>query len=157
MGRIYAVRLACMGYNVVLVDINGAGLEETESVVIQSVTDSSAVPQNMKDELKVMRIVQDLSIPQAADIIYEKVGGDGCELEVLVNNAGIMYCQAIHATSERMLSLIMMVHMYTPWMLCRKFINGMRARGCGYMTRISPLSILPLSQATAPPDLATIR
>lgn len=140
MGRIYAMRLAGMGYNVILVDINGAGLDETESVIVQSVKASSTVPQNMKDEVNIMKLVQDLSDPQAADIIYDKVGGDGCELEVLVNNAGIMYCQAIHATSERVLSLIMMVHMYTPLMLCRKFINGMRKRGCGYILNISSLA-----------------
>ena len=140
MGRIYAIRLACMGYNIVLVDINSAGLEETESVVMESVSGSSEIPQDLKTKVKVMKIVQDLSVPEAADIIYEKVGGDGCELEVLINNAGIMYCQAIHATSERMLSLIMMVHMYTPLMICRKFINGMRDRGCGYILNISSLA-----------------
>lgn len=130
MGRIYAQRLAQMGYNLVLIDINEANLSETERMV---------KGENTAD-LKVLSLVQDLSVKEAADIIYEKVSAAGCEVEVLVNNAGIMYCQAIHATSERALSLIMMVHMYTPLMICRKFINGMRERGCGYILNISSLA-----------------
>jgi short-subunit dehydrogenase len=130
MGRIYAQRLAQMGYNLVLIDINEANLSETERMV---------KGKNAAD-LKVLSLVQDLSVKEAADIIYEKVSAAGCEVEVLVNNAGIMYCQAIHATSERALSLIMMVHMYTPLMICRKFINGMRERGCGYILNISSLA-----------------
>ena len=130
MGRIYAQRLAQMGYNLVLIDINEANLSETERMV---------KGENAAD-LKVLSLVQDLSVKEAADIIYEKVSAAGCEVAVLVNNAGIMYCQAIHATSERALSLIMMVHMYTPLMICRKFINGMRERGCGYILNISSLA-----------------
>ena len=130
MGRIYAQRLAQMGYNLVLIDINEANLSETERMVKGENT----------TDLKVLSLVQDLSVKEAADIIYEKVSAAGCEVEVLVNNAGIMYCQAIHATSERALSLIMMVHMYTPLMICRKFINGMRERGCGYILNISSLA-----------------
>ena len=57
MGRIYAIRLACMGYNIVLVDINSAGLEETESVVMESVSGSSEIPQDLKTKVKVMKIV----------------------------------------------------------------------------------------------------
>lgn len=130
MGRIYAQRLAEMGYNLILIDINETNLSETERIV----------KEKNAAGLKVLSLVQDLSVKEAADIIYEKVNAAGCVVEILVNNAGIMYCQAIHATSERMLSLIMMVHMYTPLMICRKFINGMRERGCGYILNISSLA-----------------
>ena len=37
MGRIYAGRLARMGYNLVIVDINENGLAETERIVRQDV------------------------------------------------------------------------------------------------------------------------
>lgn len=130
MGRIYAQRLAEMGYNLILIDINETNLSETERIV----------KEKSGHGLKVLSLVQDLSVKEAADNIYEKVSAAGCEVEVLVNNAGIMYCQAIHATSEKTLSLIMMVHMYTPLMICRKFINGMRERGCGYILNISSLA-----------------
>ena len=51
-----------------------------------------------------------------------------------------MYCQGIAETSERMLNIIMMVHMYTPLMLCRKYVVGMKERKCGYILNISSLA-----------------
>lgn len=140
MGRIYARRLAQMGYNVVIVDINKAGLEQTAEIVRSAIASSDRITENQKQKFRILTLVQDLSTNDAADIIYSKTQEEGCEVEVLVNNAGIMYCQAIHATTERMLSLIMMVHMFTPMMLCRKYVGAMRERGTGYILNISSLA-----------------
>ena len=129
MGRIYALRLAQKGYNLVLVDINEKGLVQTEQLVLAEAP-----------ETKVMLVTQDLSVMDAADRIYEKTEEAGCHVEVLVNNAGVMYCQGIAETSERMLKLIMMVHMNTPLMLCRKYVGGMKERGRGYILNISSLA-----------------
>lgn len=129
MGRIYARRLAGMGYNLVLVDINAAGLEETVSLL---------GPEYPSCDVSV--IVQDLSAADAADRIYETTTQAGNIVEVLVNNAGIMYCQGLAETSERMLKLIMAVHMTTPLMLCRKYVVDMKKRGCGYILNISSLA-----------------
>lgn len=129
MGRIYALRLAAMGYNTVLVDINAAGLEQTKGLQKAETPESEALV-----------VVQDLSAADAADKIYEVTETAGCEIEVLVNNAGVMYCQGIAETSERMLKLIMMVHMNTPLMLCRKYVGAMKERGCGYILNISSLA-----------------
>ena len=126
MGRIYAQRLSGMGYNLVLVDINGKGLEETAAMVSK--------------DAKVLTVVQDLSLQDAADRIYDITEAAGCEVEVLVNNAGVMYCQGMAQTSERMLKLIMSVHMTTPLMLCRKYVGGMKERGCGYILNVSSLA-----------------
>jgi short-subunit dehydrogenase len=87
-----------------------------------------------------MNIIQDLSQMDAADRVYEQTEAAGCEIEVLVNNAGVMYCQGMAETSERMLKLIMMVHMNTPLMLCRKYVGAMKERGCGYILNISSLA-----------------
>lgn len=138
MGREYARRLALMGYDLVLVDINGKGLEETESIVRHEVEMSVSLP--LRGGFKVMQVVQDLSHTDAADRIYAHTETAGCEVEVLINNAGVMYCQGIAETSEKMLRLIMMVHMNTPLMLCRKYVNGMRERGNGYILNISSLA-----------------
>ena len=129
MGRIYAQRLAEKGYGLVLVDINASGLSETEAIV-----------RNQTHDVKVLSVVQDLSAADAADRIHVATQAEGCEVEVLVNNAGVMYCQGIAETSERMLNLIMMVHMVTPLMLCRKYVGAMKERGCGYMLNISSLA-----------------
>lgn len=135
MGRVYAGRLAARGYNLVLVDINPGGLDETEAIVSKEVADSAS-----GDGFKVMKLVQDLSVEDAADKVFSQTEEAGCEVEVLVNNAGVMYCQGIADTSERMLRIIMMVHMYTPLMLCRKYVVPMKERGCGYILNISSLA-----------------
>lgn len=140
MGRIYCRQLALRGYNVVLVDINAAGLEETAALVAQAVRDSEKVPAEHKESLRLLQIVQDLSTMDAADCVFEKTQAEGCQVEVLVNNAGVMYCQGIAETSERMLKLIMMVHMNTPLMLCRKYVGPMKERGRGYILNISSLA-----------------
>ena len=140
MGRIYVSRLAGMGYNVVAVDINAAGLEETVAIVKGQIASAEGISDSQKESFRILPLVQDLSLSTAADSIFARTEEEGCQIEVLVNNAGVMYCQAIHATSERMLSLIMMVHMYTPLMICRKYLNGMRERGCGYILNISSLA-----------------
>ena len=130
MGRIYALKLARKGYSLVLVDINASGLDETVAVVRAMVG----------QELKILTVVQDLSASDAADRIYAATEAEGCQVEVLVNNAGVMYCQGIAETSERMLRIIMMVHMNTPLMLCRKYVGQMKQRGCGYILNISSLA-----------------
>ena len=140
MGRIYSLKLAEKGYNVILVDINARGLEETESLIKAAIESSEKISAEHKAAFRTMPLVQDLSVMDAADQIFEKTEAAGCQVEVLVNNAGVMYCQGIAETSERMLRLIMMVHMNTPLMLCRKYVNGMKERGCGYILNISSLA-----------------
>lgn len=140
MGRLYVRRLALRGYNVVAVDINEAGLEETERLVREDVDTVADIPSDVRKNFKVLTLCQDLSQPDAADRIYEQTDAAGCEVEVLVNNAGVMYCQGIAETSERMLQLIMMVHMNTPLMLCRKYVGPMKERGRGYILNISSLA-----------------
>lgn len=139
MGRIYAQRLASYGYSLVLVDINSSGLDETAGIVRESVAQMD-IPDQVRALFNVICIAQDLSAEDAADRIWEKTESSGCDVEVLVNNAGIMYCQGIAETSERMLRLIMSVHMTTPLMLCRKYVGPMKERGCGYILNISSLA-----------------
>lgn len=140
MGRVYAEKLAAKGYNLVIVDINAKGLEETAAMVRAEIASAEGISDELKNSFKVLPVVQDLSVMEAADLIWEKTEAEACVVEVLVNNAGVMYCQGIAETSERMLKLIMMVHMNTPLLLCRKYIGGMKERGCGYILNISSLA-----------------
>ena len=140
MGRIYSLQLAQRGYNIIMVDINAAGLQETERMVKAEIEASTEIPSDRKGAFRMTPIVQDLSVSDAADKIFAATEAAGCVVEVLVNNAGVMYCQGIAETSERMLNIIMMVHMYTPLMLCRKYVVGMKERRCGYILNISSLA-----------------
>ena len=137
MGRLYTQRLALMGYNIVAVDINAESLAQTRDIVEKLV--GSSLPVHAGN-FRFIDIVQDLSTMDAADRIWERTQAEGCVVEVLVNNAGLMFCNGIAETSERKLQMVMMVHMNTPLMLCRKYVNGMKERGCGYILNISSLA-----------------
>lgn len=140
MGRVYAEKLALMGYNLIIVDINAAGLEETAAIVNSTVSGAHSISSEQKESFRIMQIAQDLSVIDAADKVFDATEAAGCVVDVLVNNAGVMYCQGIAETSERMLKIIMMVHMVTPMLLSRKYVVGMKERGYGYMLNISSLA-----------------
>ena len=140
MGRIYCIRLAGMGYNVVAVDINKEGLDQTCTLAKDAVNALEGIDNSVKESFRILPVVQDLSAREAADRIFQRTEAEGCVVEVLVNNAGIMYCKGIAETAEKKLELIMAVHMTTPLMLCRKYVNPMKERGCGYILNISSLA-----------------
>ena len=138
MGRLYAQKLARKGYNLIMVDIAAGKLEEAAEEIrcemeqqMNGRPAAGAVPD-------IRTFVCDLSAQGAAAHVAQAAGG--CDVEVLVNNAGIMYCQTICNTSRKSLSLMMMLHTYTPLMLCREFVPGMIARGKGYVLNVSSLA-----------------
>lgn len=138
MGRLYAMELAGRGYNLVLVDINRTNLSKITKEVHDMVSGLDGIYADYRENFRILPIVQDLSQPDAAARVADTVGG--LEVEVLVNNAGIMFCQEIVSTSRKALSLIMMLHMYTPLMLCREFVPQMLERRKGYILNISSLA-----------------
>lgn len=140
MGRLYTIRLATMGYNVIPVDINKEGLDQTCSMAKDAVMALEGLDTDARGRFRMLPLVQDLSLREAAEQVFQKTEAEGCKVEVLVNNAGIMYCKGIAETAEKKLELIMAVHMTTPLMLCRKYVNGMKERGCGYILNISSLA-----------------
>lgn len=140
MGSIYARKLALMGYNLIIVDINGPKLEETAEAIraeIAALNDWRAAD---KDKFTVIPMAQDLSLPDAAETIKAKADEAGAEVEVLVNNAGMLFATPIVQTPERRLKLMMAVHCVTPLMLCREFVPQMQERKKGYVLNISSLA-----------------
>ena len=140
MGRLYVHKLAGAGYNLILVDIAAERLEETAEEIRGEIMGGDSVPSAGNDSIPfdVRTFPCDLSRMEAASEVAGFAAG--CDVEVLVNNAGIMYCQKICDTSRRALSLMMMLHNYTPLMLCREFVPGMIARGRGYVLNVSSLA-----------------
>lgn len=140
MGRLYAERLALMGYNLLVVDIDRQKLETVAGnlkAMVSSLTDWR-IP--YKSSFRVLPLVQDLSRPDAAEKVYSFSKENGCDVEVLINNAGLFYYQGIAETSPAALSRMLMVHDYTPLLLCRAFVPDLRARGCGYILNVSSLA-----------------
>ena len=132
MGQIYAGILAENGYNLILVDISAAKLEQTVSEV------TALVPSDAG--FKVLPLVLDLSEMSAASEIGRAASEFGYPVEILINNAGLFFFRSVVSTDRKLLSTIMMVHAYTPLMLCREIIPEMMARGKGYVLNISSLA-----------------
>lgn len=144
MGRLYARKLARKGYSLILVDIAAEKLAETADEIHREIAGATGCGPSVTEGsgagggFAIRTLVCDLSRQEAASEVAK--AAEGCEVEVLVNNAGIMYCQNICNTSRRALSLIMMLHNYTPLMLCREFVPKMIARGKGYVLNVSSLA-----------------
>lgn len=128
MGRCYALQLAQMGYGVILVDINGEAAQELSSEIAQKYAVSAPV------------ICIDLTLPNAADLIYEKCQQNGWIVEILINNAGMLITSTIEETDPQRLQRIIALHCTTPLLLCRHFIPLMRQQSKGYILNISSIT-----------------
>lgn len=140
MGRIYAGLLAERGYNLILVDISRDRLEETASMVRERVAATAGANGSCASGFRILTLVRDLSEMSAASSIAEAAASFGCDVEVLINNAGFFFLKNMASTDRKKLSAIMMVHNYTPLMLCREFVPQMQARGKGYVLNVSSLA-----------------
>lgn len=138
MGKLYAAKLARRGYNLLLVDINALKLDEAAQEIRSEVASFDDYRKEWTPAFDLVTIPQDLSAQDAAAKVA--AAAQGKIVEVLINNAGIMFCKKTCETSPRFLSLIMMLHCYTPLMLCREFVPGMIERGRGYVLNISSLA-----------------
>lgn len=141
MGRMYALRLASMGYSLLLVDINGEGLGQTAALARGVAASPDAAGQDGKTcRFRAEVLVMDLSQQNAASEVRAKADELGCEVEILVNNAGMFFFRETAEVPQKYLSRMLMLHNYTPLMLCREFLPGMKSRGKGYILNISSLA-----------------
>ena len=75
MGRVYAGRLAAMGYNLVLVDINSSGLDETAGIVSSDIDKAENISPEDRSKFRILKLVQDLSVMEAAEKVYSQAFG----------------------------------------------------------------------------------
>lgn len=128
MGRCYALQLAEKGYGVLLVDING----EAEQELSRQITQQYGVPAPF--------LCTDLTLPHAAEQIVSLCQDNGWQVEILINNAGMLIKSSIENTEPAKLQRIIALHCTTPLLLCRHFIPIMKEQGCGYILNISSYS-----------------
>lgn len=124
MGRHYCIQLAEAGYGIIAADINDKGLDA------------------LADELggaECIKICIDLTLPDAAQRIGAIAEQAGADVEILVNNAGMIFTTAICDTAPAKLDAMMRLHCLTPLLLCREFVPRMKARGKGYVLNISSI------------------
>ena len=128
MGRCYAIQLAEMGYGVLLVDINGDAAHQLSLFI----SDRYDVPAPF--------VCIDLTQPDAASEIATLCQDNAWQVEILINNAGMLITSPIEETSPEKLQRIIALHCTTPLLLCRQFVPLMKKQGRGYILNISSIT-----------------
>ncbi len=128
IGRQYAERLAMMGYNLVVVDIQPE--IETEAVAIAEL-----------HKVKVEARCMDLAREAAAHELHRWTVEQGFVFDVVINNAGIFsFCDILNTPVER-LERILLLHDVTLTVMCRLYGEDMVKRGKGRILNMSSYSI----------------
>lgn len=130
IGRCFALRLARMGYNVVMVSLTAEDLEATAKEV-------SAV----NDKVWVRHLPKDMAEMKAAEELFAWTEEQGIKVDVLINNAGMFsFCDVLNTPVERIERTILL-HDVTATKMCRLYAQDMAARGGGYILNMSSYSI----------------
>ena len=119
-GYEYARILAQKGYNLLIVS-NEDAIHEKADIL------RSDFP------VKVISLVRNLGVQDAAKDLHNYCTDNDIEIEVLINNAGVYHDRDFMDDSEAFNMLIMNLHMITPAMLIYYFGQDMAQRGKGYV------------------------
>lgn len=137
IGRCYALRLAALGYRLVIVGNNAAPLEAVAGEIRRAAgaNASASFP-----EVRVMPM--DLARVGAAQELHDRTAAEGIEIDVVINNAGIFsFCDILTTPAER-IERIILLHDLTVSQLCRLYAADMVRRGVrGYILNMSSYSL----------------
>lgn len=168
IGRCYALRLAALGYNLVIAGIarepleavgaeiaaaaagRKAGSGETEAAKrsgpagkesrkAEAAGATSSAPAQVPD----VRIVTiDLARAEAAAELFAYTQAEGLGIDVLINNAGIFSFRDLLATPAERIERIILLHDLTLTQLCRLYAGEMVRRGVsGHILNMSSYSL----------------
>lgn len=135
IGRCYALRLAALGYRLVIVGNNRAPLEAVAEEILNTQAAASTTPD-------VRVIALDLARVGAAQELFDRVEADGIAVDVMINNAGIFsFCDILATPAERV-ERIILLHDLTVTQLCRLYAADMVRRGVrGHILNMSSYSL----------------
>ena len=120
IGRCYALRLAALGYNLVLAGNRPEPLEAVGREI------GTAAPGTQVRTASI-----DLARIGAAEELHEFTRREGIEIDVLINNAGIFsFCDLLRTPAER-IERIILLHDLTNTEMCRLYAADMVRRGRG--------------------------
>lgn len=131
IGRCYALRLAERGFHLVLAGDRRGPLEAVREEA------AGAFPHC---DIRIVEI--DLARLGAAEELFEWTCGEGLEIDVVVNNAGIFSFRDIVQTPAERIERIILLHDITNTKICRLYARDMIRRGCrGYLLNMSSYSL----------------
>jgi hypothetical protein len=129
IGYAYAEEWARKGYNILIVsnreDLNAQAQEKLQALFPKQ---------------QIIARFQDLTLPDAAQDLYDYCKNENLVVEVLVNNAGMYYFGAVVETPMALTHKMTMLHCTTPADLCALFGKDMKDRRCGYIINASSIT-----------------
>lgn len=128
IGLCYAEQLASQGHNIILV----SNREQENNTIAHRLMQQHGI--------RAVAIYADLSEQGAAEKIYRQCMEQGLEVDILINNAGILLFSQLRNTSEEQLRQITTLHCVTPTLLCRLFGEQMCRRGNGQILLTSSIT-----------------
>ncbi len=130
IGRSYALQLAALGYNLLMVASGDKELLATADEV-----------RRLSPKVWVRTLVKDLATPTAAEELFAYTESEGIKVDVLINNAGIFsFCDILNTPIERIQRMIYL-HDITSTLNCRLYAADMIKRGGGRILNMSSFSI----------------
>lgn len=147
IGRCYALRLAALGYNLVLAGNCREPLEAVRNEICSAGAAADGADRKaasstagFRPDVRIVEI--DLARVDAAAALWEAVRREGAVVDVLVNNAGIFsFCDILQTPAER-IERIILLHDLTNTQLCRMAAADMVRRGCrGHILNMSSFSL----------------
>lgn len=131
IGRCFALRLAAMGYNLVLAGDRRENIARTASEI-----------EALHEPIRVRCVVCDLARTQAAQELYDAVAAEGIGIDVVINNAGVFSFCDLLSTDSRRIERIVLLHDLTITQLCRLYAAQMVSRGVeGHILNMSSFSL----------------
>lgn len=128
IGLEYARQLAAKGYNLVIV----SNQDEANHRVATEIADKYGVV--------AQPLYADLSQPDSAQQIYDWCHQNDVEVDILINNAGMLLFSTLVHTDPNRINTLINLHCTTPTHLCRLFGNDMKERGRGHILIMSSIT-----------------
>lgn len=129
IGKCYAEQLAEKGYNILTISNQKELNEEVAEHISQTYN------------VRAIALYKDLSDKNSASEIYSFCKAEKLEIEILINNAGILLFDPLNKTSDTKIDVALGLHVHTPTMLCKLFGADMCQRGHGHILIMSSATV----------------
>jgi all-trans-retinol dehydrogenase (NAD+) len=130
LGRLVAIRLAQYKCKLSLSDLNEASVIETKNMIKAKIGDDKNVL-----VMKCDVAIRD-EIAKCAKLAVRKFG----DVDILINNAGVVQGKLFHEMSEGLASKTMIVNAESHFWTCKEFIGPMMNRNRGHIVSIASIA-----------------
>lgn len=127
MGRETALRFARLGGNIICVDINPTGNQETVDLI-------------KEQKGTAYKYECDVTDRDAVNALAEKIRREVGDVTMLVNNAGIMPCKSLLQTSPKEIRALFDVNVLAHLWLIQAFLPSMMEKNHGHLVAMSSMA-----------------